>query len=168
MDFLPRKLQYFLILIPIILFLWLGGAFTLLVWKGDTIYLPQNSKNLTYKVPVDTSLVRNKFGENIEILTTSSNKSNQAIFLYLHGNVGRIPRIIEGLSEFGMVISPAYPGFSGSEGKPSTERLYDTVDTTFQWLISFGITPNQVTVIGHSMGGAVAVYAASEYPEISK
>jgi pimeloyl-ACP methyl ester carboxylesterase len=35
-------------------------------------------------------------------------------------------------------------------------------------LVDQGITPAQITVIGHSMGGSTALYAASEYPDLKK
>jgi pimeloyl-ACP methyl ester carboxylesterase len=163
-----KKLTLVLTTISILLVLWLSGAFILIVVKGDTIYQPDKGQAKEYKTPTQTEMVKNKFGENIEILTAQSQVASSEVFLYLHGNVGRIPRLIEEMSQFGLVVSPSYPGFGNSDGKPSTERLYDTVDTTMRWLVEKGITPNQVTVIGHSMGGAPAVYAGAEYPDLKK
>ena len=164
-----KKITKLLIIIAVLLVLWLCAAYYLVAVKGDSIYVPELSKNLSYKVPIKTDYVKNKAGENIEILTTQSQKPNSAeIFLYFHGNGGRSPRLIEEMAKFGTVISPAYPGFSGSEGKPSSEKIYETADLTMAWLVDQGITPSQIIVIGHSMGGSAALYTASEYPDLKK
>jgi len=164
-----KKITYFLVTLAILLILWLSAAYYLVTAKGDTIYVPESSKNLSYKVSTKTDFIKNKAGEKIEILTAQSQKpSSPEIFVYFHGNAGRSPRLIEEMSQFGTVISPAYPGFSGSEGKPSSDKIYETADLTMGWLVDQGITPAQITVIGHSMGGSTALYTAVQYPDLKK
>lgn len=164
-----KKISYLLVTLAILIILWLSAAYYLVTAKGDSIYAPESSKNLSYKVPTKTDFVKNKAGEKIEILTASSLKPNSSeIYLYFHGNAGRIPRLIEEMSQFGTVISPAYPGFSNSEGKPSSDKIFETADLTMSWLVDQGITPAQITVIGHSMGGSAAIYTATEYPDLKK
>ena len=166
--FTYKKLTFILVTTSVVLILWLSTAFILVIVKGDTIYQSSTSRNLTYKVPTNTEMVTNKFGEKIEILTAQSQTANREVLLYLHGNAGRIPKLVEEMSQFGLVVAPAYPGFSASEGRPTTERLYDTLDTTMKWLVGKGVTPSQITVVGHSMGGSVAVYAGTQYPDLKK
>lgn len=163
-----KKLTIILTSVSILLVLWLSAAFTLIIVKGDSIYQPDKSQTKDYNVSIQTEMVANKFGEKIEILTAQSQIASSEVFLYLHGNVGRSPRLIEEMSQFGLVVSPTYPGFGNSEGKPNTERIYNTVDTVMFWLVEKGINPSQVTVIGHSMGGAAAAYAGAEYPDLKK
>lgn len=152
----------------ILFVLWLLASYLLVLVSAEMIYLPSNSKDLSYNIPVEVTQLLNSKNEKIEILTAAKDKRAENIILYLHGNVGRIPRLVEEMSQYGMVISPAYPGYSGSEGKPSTSGLYETVDLTMKWLVEQGITPAQITVIGHSMGGSTAIYAGSQYPDLKE
>jgi esterase/lipase len=118
---------------------------------------------------------------SLEGLTSSIKKltalapQKQTFVIYLHGNSGRIPHFFEQFSQYSQqhnlpltVVSPSYPGFGLSEGEPNTENVYDTGVKTYDWLISQGIEPSQIIVLGHSLGGSPAVYLASQRPQIAK
>jgi pimeloyl-ACP methyl ester carboxylesterase len=75
--------------------------------------------------------------------------------------------VLEGLAESYHVIAPDLPGFGESE-KPSPTRYAYGVDAfaeaTADIVAAFGV--GRAHVIGHSMGGAVALTLAAQHPEI--
>ena len=104
---------------------------------------------------------------NIQILSFE-NPSSDNYIIYLHGNAGRLINFFPELIKKGNVISPAYPGYHASEGKPSVENAYRTAETTYNWLTAKGIPENKITILGHSMGGSPAVYLAKMKPNAAK
>ncbi len=89
-------------------------------------------------------------------------------YIYLHGNAGRLPFIVKGLAKEGSVLAPAYPGFSGSEGRPDTKNINEVVDLSMEFLHAKGMEDKDIVVFGQSLGGSPAVYAAAKYPELGK
>ncbi len=163
-----KKITTFLIVTAIFLLLWLSAAYYLVAARSGDIYNLLPSKSLSFKIKTTTEFRLNKLGEQIEIRTAQSQKPSSEIFLYLHGNAGQLPRVIEDLSQFGTVISPSYPGFGGSSGVPTPQGLYDTVDVVMSYLAEKGIDQSQVIVVGHSMGASTALYAGMKYPQLKK
>lgn len=150
-----------------LLVLWNGASYALYSISGRIIYQTSFSKSYQYPQNSEVINVQNNAHENIELLWLPKPKAKDS-YLYLHGNVGRLPYIIEGLAKEGNVLSPAYPGFSGSTGKSDTNNINQVVDISMAFLGSRGITPEHVIVVGHSLGGAPAVYAATKYPNLKK
>ena len=163
-----KRITNVLFLVVTLLVLWLSLSFYLVTARVGDIFIPALSQNLSYKVETTTDTRLNKFGEKIEIRTAQSQIPSTEIFLYLHGNAGPMPSTVEGLSQFGTVISPAYPGFAGSSGIPTPDRLYDSVDVAMKYLLELGFDQSQITVVGHSLGGSAALYAGISYPKLKK
>ncbi len=154
----------------VLLLLWLGVAAYIVNQAPKLTFDTAKSKNIDYGVDYTTVFRNNSKGEKIEIITVPQkpNVSNQKIVLYLHGNVGRLPYIMKDATDYGIVVSPAYPGYSGSEGIPTSENVYETLDITMKYLFDLGFYEDQITVLGHSMGASPAVYAAQKYPKLNK
>lgn len=124
-----------------------------------------------YSFSFERTFVKNSSGDDIELLWVPhipADEKDVKTFLYLHGNVGRLPYIIEGLSRYGNVLSPAYPGYSRSSGTPSTKTINETADLSIKYLSERGIAEKDTVVVGHSLGGAPAVYAAAVYPNLDR
>ncbi len=91
--------------------------------------------------------------------------SGAPVILFLHGNAGshyqRIP-IYQALAEdSAAVLGVGYPGYGGNPGIPSETALYRTAQENYDWLIQQGITPEQIIIVGESLGSGVAVHLAS-------
>ena len=151
--------------------LWLLASFYLAGQAGSLVFDNKVSWSsippyLNYK----QDFVRQKEGKdtrNIQILSFENPSSDQYI-LFLHGNAGRLIQFFPELVKKANVISPAYPGYHASEGSPSVENVYQTAETTYNWLTAKGIPENKITIMGHSMGGSPAVYLAGIRPNASK
>ena len=91
-------------------------------------------------------------------------RGNKPTVFYLHGNAGnladrdgRFRRLRQ--SGFG-VFAPAYPGSSGSEGRPSEAALISTVKFAYDSLKSddqFAAFDGPVVIYGESLGSAVGL-----------
>jgi len=83
--------------------------------------------------------------------------------LYLHGNTGRLAYFFPELIKKANILSPAYPGYHESEGKPSVDSVYETAFLAYEWLVhKKGFPENKITTLGHSLGGSPAIYLASK------
>ena len=58
------------------------------------------------------------------------------------------------------VLLAEYPGYGGSQGKPSAASLLSTALDSYQWLENR--SKGAIHVYGHSLGSGVAMYVASE------
>ncbi len=147
-----------------------------LAWLGVSVYLrtilpgrlfETDKSRSKIHLKHTTDFVKNKKGEKIEIVTFPG-KNSKEIILYLHGSVGRLANVVTGAREAGIVVSPAFPGYAKSEGKPTTQNIYETVDVTMKYLHESGYKDENIVVLGHSMGGSAGIYAAILYPNLKK
>ncbi len=87
--------------------------------------------------------------------------------LYLHGNAGGLTKrtdfyrqIIE--AGYGL-LALDWRGYSKNDGSPSEQGLYMDARGAMVFLANQGITPEQVIVMGRSLGSGVATWLAMEY-----
>jgi predicted peptidase len=172
--FLKKKRfwQIFGITLTILLvIIWLTVSTLIYVLAPKLTFDTEKSKNLSYDIDYATVFKTNQSGEKIEILIApkaNPDLKNGPVIVYFHGNIGRRPYIIRDASKYGQVISPSYPGFSNSEGESSSEKIYETVDITIQYLLDSGVSQSEIIVLGHSLGGSSAIYTAQKYPNLKK
>jgi len=150
--------------------IWMGASLYLISTSTSLIYQTDKSKNLSYQSKTRSVFLNLKDGTKVEVLIAEAKDKAKKdnVFVYFHGNWGRIPKNIDELTEYGTVVSPAYPGYSKSEGKPNTALVYETAEVTMQWLETQKIDPAKTTIFGHSLGGSAAIYAATKYPDAKK
>jgi len=166
-----KKIGYLaMALVALVGLIWFGVSFYLVVQSPSLIYQPERSKNQEYTVPTRSEFLQLETGEDIEVLIAEANNPEKAgsIIVYFHGNEGQIPDNIAQLTQFGTVVSPAYPGYSQSSGTPNTKKIHDTATATLEWLKIEGVSPKDITLFGHSLGGSVVVYAATQYPQVGR
>lgn len=89
--------------------------------------------------------------------------------LYCHGNSGSIGQRVEILRHLHRlpvnVFAYDYRGYGRSEGRPSEAGLFRDARAAYRFLVDeLGCAPHTVILLGHSMGGAVAIDAALELP----
>jgi abhydrolase domain-containing protein 12 len=94
--------------------------------------------------------------------------------LFLHGNTATraVPGRVQYYSAFVSrlqtnVLAIDYRGFGDSSGSPSERGLTTDARAAFDWLISNGATPEDVLIVGHSLGTAVASSLAVSLSEES-
>ncbi len=162
-----KKLKRILISLVIIVAVWLGACLALLIISPKLIFKTAKSKNTELHIQPVQQFRTNTAGDSIDILWIP-NDTAKITYLYLHGNIGRLTKVIDDLHPYGNICSPAYPGYSKSSGIPNTENTYETVDIAINFLKEKNIDLKNVIVLGHSLGGSPAMYAACKYPELRK
>jgi pimeloyl-ACP methyl ester carboxylesterase len=86
--------------------------------------------------------------------------------LFFHGNGGEISSRSERFAAlqaqgFG-VFFLSYRGYGASTGSPSEQGFLTDARTAYEWLNGKGIAPEQIVLIGESLGSGVAVQIAAE------
>ncbi|QDT01196.1 alpha/beta hydrolase [Adhaeretor mobilis] len=96
--------------------------------------------------------------------------SPRAVVLYCHGNGEDVPRLANRLKVLHDRIGVAvfawdYRGYGRSEGTPHEENVVADARAAQLWLAErAGIAPEEVLLMGRSLGGAATIAVASEYP----
>lgn len=149
-----------------------------LIWVAASFYLLSQTTSIVFNNTVSWSpvpnfgyeqyYVRNSKNQNTSLAYFPNDKKTEVI-LYLHGNAGRINDFFKDLTPQASVLSPAYPGYHESEGDPSPELVYETARLAYDWLVQVkGYEENQITILGHSLGGSPATYLASIRPKAKR
>lgn len=162
-----KKLKRIFIAIAVLVLIWFFACLALFIVSPKIIFKTQKSKDVVLNVQPTQEFKKNQHGDSVEVLWIP-NDTAQITYLYLHGNIGRLTKVIDDLRPFGNICSPAYPGYSASTGVPNTENVYETVDIAIQFLKEKNIDLHNVVVLGHSLGGSPAMYAATKYPDLRK
>ncbi len=94
--------------------------------------------------------------------------------LLLHGNAGNLTHRVENIGFLQQlpanVLALDYRGFGRSQGRPSEEGVYRDAEAAYDYLVreadsdGRGVRPEQMVVLGQSLGTAVAVDLASKRP----
>jgi pimeloyl-ACP methyl ester carboxylesterase len=107
-------------------------------------------------------------GIRIRVLEAGSERSPALVLVHgLFASHRSFEDIIEHLSQRFHVIAPDLPGFGESE-KPSPARyaygIEAHAESVADLIAAFGV--GRASVLGHAMGGAVALTLAAEHPEL--
>lgn len=95
------------------------------------------------------------------------NKAADKVILLFHGNGGNISYRLPLISLLyrlpASIFIIDYHGYGKSEGKPAEKNLYLDADAAYNYLIEVKeYQPDQIIVMGSSLGGAVATYLAEK------
>jgi pimeloyl-ACP methyl ester carboxylesterase len=100
-----------------------------------------------------------------------SGHSGAKVVLYLHGNDGNVTTSmseIEPLRQLGYsVLVIDYRGYGKSAARfPSESSVYEDAEAAWAYLVrEQGVSPAQLYIYGHSLGGAIAIELATRHPE---
>jgi fermentation-respiration switch protein FrsA (DUF1100 family) len=91
------------------------------------------------------------------------------VVLFLHGNAGNIAMRASLASEFAetagvRVLMPDYSGYGGNDGSPSEDEINVDSLAAFDHLVADGVPARRIVVFGESIGGAPAIYVATQRP----
>jgi uncharacterized protein len=101
----------------------------------------------------------------------TANQESLGTLLYLHGrgfNIGANINQSYRFRQLGFsVLLVDYRGYGRSQGSfPSENRVYEDAETAYNYLVKQrALSPSEIFLYGHSIGGAVAVELAIDHPE---
>ncbi len=97
-------------------------------------------------------------------------KGDEQVLLHLHGNGGNMSYNLDTLSVYQnlgfSILSIDYRGYGRSEGKfPTEAEVYRDAQAAWDYLVTTrGISPENIFLYGHSLGGAIAIDLAIRQP----
>lgn len=140
----------------------------LYIFQRNLIYYPDK----TYAKPTDVGL------SNVEEvnLTTPDNaklinwyakaKPGNPTLLYFHGNAGNLANRKDRIALYqshGLgIMMASYRGYSGGKGNPTEKDIIQDGLQVYDWLVSSGVSPENIILYGESLGTGVAVQVASQ------
>ena len=94
----------------------------------------------------------------------------RALILYSHGNGECVPQLANRLrilnERIGVtVFAWDYRGYGRSQGKPHESNVIDDTRIAQLWLANrTSVGPEEIVLVGRSLGGAASIAVAAEYP----
>ncbi|XP_069109983.1 protein ABHD13-like isoform X1 [Argopecten irradians] len=122
----------------------------------------------TVNLPYENHFIRTSDNVRINVVLIKHTHANAPTVVYFHGNAGNIGhRLINSHGFFTScgvnVLLVEYRGYGKSEGSPSETGLYRDAEAAINFLLGRNdINRDKIVVFGRSLGGAVAVWLASQ------
>lgn len=93
------------------------------------------------------------------------------VIVYFQGNAGhrggRADRIRDYLAAGFGVLLVGYRGYGGNPGEPTEAGLYEDARANLRFLATRNLRPEQIVLFGESLGTAVAIQMATEFPVLA-
>ena len=138
----------------------------LYIFQRSLLYHPVVNNYYGEKLNVKIKEVKITTVDNIELLAWYHKKDikKYKTILYLHGNAGSLENRIYKINHFNNMninfLLLAWRGFSGNEGKPTEQGLYQDARSAVKWLINEGAIEENIVIYGESLGTGVATEIA--------
>lgn len=118
-------------------------------------------------VPAGYQRVAFKSADGLELAGVwRTPNSGRPVVLFFHGNGDSWAggaSAMAGLAEAGYgIFLPEYRGYGGNPGTPSEQGFYLDARAALAWLTAHGVAPEQVLLVGNSVGSGPATQLASE------
>ena len=126
------------------------------------MYHPDENNYSGDNLEVNIEKVSIQTTDNINLLGWfhAKNLKSYKTIIYFHGNAGKLENRIHKLNHFKDIkvnfLIIAWRGFSGNEGKPSEEGLYEDGNSSIRWLKNLGLTEKDIIIYGESLGTGIA------------
>ena len=153
-------------IILVIFFIYFFILVFLYFYQRNLLYHPNENNYSEDKILVDIEKVRIKTSDNIELLGWyhEKNLKDFKTLIFFHGNAGSLENRIHKLNHFRDMninfLIIAWRGFSGNNGNPSEQGLYEDGKSAIDWLIKKGVSEKNLILYGESLGTGVATHLA--------
>ena len=154
-----NKIYYTLIFVFII---YLLVTLSLYFFQRNLLYHPTENNYSGDRLIVSIEKVKIKTKDNIELLAWYHKKdiSDYKTILFLHGNAGSLENRIHKINNFKDMnvnfLLLAWRGFSGNNGSPTEQGIYEDARSAVRWLKNKGIKEENIIIYGESLGTGVA------------
>ena len=161
-----KRRNFLLEIIVGILAIYMLVLILLFIFQRNLMYHPDENNYFGDKLKVNIEKVKIKTSDNINLLAWFHKKDLKKFktIVYFHGNAGKLENRIHKLNHFKDIkvnfLIIAWRGFSGNEGKPSEEGLYEDGNSSIRWLKNLGLTEKDIIIYGESLGTGIATEIA--------
>ena len=155
-------------LVLIIFSLYLFVLVFLYFYQRNLLYHPNENNYSGDQISVDIKKVKIQSSDNIELLGWYHEKNikDYKTLVYFHGNAGSLENRIHKLNHFQDMninfLIIAWRGFSGNNGKPTEQGLYEDGKSAINWLAKKGVNEKNLILYGESLGTGVATHLAQK------
>ena len=163
---MKNKKMYNLFLVSLVVLVYLLVTLGLYIFQRSLLYHPVENNYYGDKLTVNIEKVKITTEDNIDLLAWYHKKDikKYKTILYLHGNAGSLENRIHKINHFNNIninfLLLAWRGFSGNEGKPTEQGLYQDARSAVKWLINEGAIEENIVIYGESLGTGVATEIA--------
>jgi len=161
-----KRRNFLLEIIVGILAIYMLVLILLFIFQRNLMYHPDENNYFGDKLKVNIEKVKINTSDNINLLAWFHKKDLKKFktIVYFHGNAGKLENRIHKLNHFKDMkvnfLIIAWRGFSGNEGKPSEEGLYEDGNSSIRWLKNLGLTEKDIIIYGESLGTGIATEIA--------
>ena len=127
------------------------------------LYLPSENNYLDDQIDFNFREVFIDVEKNLKLKAwlIENDFKNKKTLVFFHGNAGNLSNRTYKLNQLSKldlnIIILAWRSFSGNEGEPSEENLYNDAKKTIDWLNSRGVKNKNIILYGESLGTGIAV-----------
>ena len=157
-----KRRNFFLEVIIGIFVIYFSILVLLFIFQRNLMYHPEENNYFGDKLKVEIEKVKIKTSDNINLVGWFHKKDLKKFktIVYFHGNAGKLENRIHKLNHFKDMdvnfLIIAWRGFSGNDGKPSEEGLYEDGNSAIMWLKNLGLSEEDIIIYGESLGTGVA------------
>ncbi|MEM6586823.1 MAG: alpha/beta hydrolase [Pseudomonadota bacterium] len=135
--------------------------------QRSMLYAPSNAAPDPAKVGLrDVSVTPIETPDGETILLWHTTLSGGPTVLFLHGNGGEMASRANRFAAYqgaGLdVVFVSYRGYGGSTGTPTEAGLISDARAAYDWVLSKGVGPGDIALVGESLGTGVAVQLAAQ------
>jgi len=136
------------------------------LFQRNLLYHPLNNDYQGDEINFDYNEIFIQNNEDIKLKAWLHEKDliNKKTIIFFHGNAGNLKNRNYKLNELSKLdinfLIIAYRGFSGNQGKPSEQGLYEDARSALDWLKIKGVKEKNLILYGESLGTAVAIETA--------
>ena len=159
-------MNLFILILLIFVLTYFFILFSTYIFQRNLLYHPTENNYSGDKILVDVEKIKVTTQDNIQLVAWyhKKNLNNYKTILFLHGNAGSLENRIHKINHFKDMninfLIIAWRGFSGNEGKPTEEGLYEDARSAVRWLKSNGVEENDIIIYGESLGTGIATEIA--------
>ena len=127
------------------------------------LYLPSENNYLDDQIDFNFKEVFIDVEKNLKLKAwlIENDFKNKKTLVFFHGNAGNLSNRTYKLNQLSKldlnIIILAWRSFSGNEGEPSEQNLYNDAKKTIDWLNSRGVKNKNIILYGESLGTGIAV-----------
>ena len=127
------------------------------------LYLPSENNYLDDQIDFNFREVFIDVEKNLKLKAwlIENDFKNKKTLVFFHGNAGNLSNRTYKLNQLSKldlnIIILAWRSFSGNEGEPSEQNLYNDAKKTIDWLNTKGVKNKNIILYGESLGTGIAV-----------
>ena len=136
------------------------------LFQRNLLYHPSINSYQSDKINFDYEeiFIQNNEGIKLKAWLHEKDLINKKTILFFHGNAGDLSNRNYKLNELAKFdvnfLILAYRGFSGNEGQPTEQGLYDDAKSALEWIKIKGVKEKNLILYGESLGTAITIEVA--------